>query len=101
MYDSLSDHDYDNTCQSGEIFFSRRNFEKKNRRLILDFVSNLKPTNSSPESSSRSSGIYSTNDPHLSSSSSSESYPNIINSNKSVSSSKLIRNIKQRIYPLF
>lgn len=37
MYDSLSDHDYDNTCQSGEIFFSRRNFEKKKSAFNFRF----------------------------------------------------------------
>ena len=87
MYDSLSNHDYDNPYQSGEIhvgyFFSIK-------CLIVDFISNSKPLNSSPESSSRSSGIYSGNDPRLSSSSSAEFYPNISNSNKSVSSSKYV-----------
>jgi hypothetical protein len=55
---------------------------------------------SSPESSSRSSGIYSTNDLHLSSSSS-EFYPTLIN-NKSFSSSKFNSNILyQQIVHLF
>ncbi|UJR23036.1 hypothetical protein I4U23_026062 [Adineta vaga] len=64
MYDSLynqqasdasSNHDYDNQEKS-------------------DFISDMKSFDSSPETSSRSSGIYSANDPHFSSSSSIDFY---------------------------
>lgn len=66
-----------------------------------DFISNLNHIDSSPESSSRSSGIYSTNDLHLSSSSS-EFYPTFL-TNKLLSSSNFYSNIlyKQIIHLFF
>jgi hypothetical protein len=82
MYDSLSNHDYDNSQESGK--FSSERIPIKS--VFLDFIANVKSSHSSSQSSSRSSGIYSTNDPHLFSSSSSEFCTN----NKFLSSSKQI-----------
>lgn len=84
MYDGLSSNrDYDNAHQSGRNFLVL-----SNRKTIfhVDFISDLKPIDSSPESSSRSSGIYSANELHLSCSSS-DLYSTNTN-NKSFSSCK-------------
>lgn len=60
--------------------------------LLKDFLTNIKPCDSSPESSSRSSGIYSTNDVHLSSPSSSLEFLTTTTHNQSLSSSKFNSN---------
>ncbi|CAF2465619.1 unnamed protein product [Rotaria sp. Silwood2] len=64
MYDDLSNN-YDNPVASSLL----RNYDNDNSR-DSKFISNSKLLDSSPESSLNSSGIYSTNDLHLSSSSS-------------------------------
>ncbi|CAF3428990.1 unnamed protein product [Rotaria sp. Silwood1] len=78
MYDDLSNN-YDNPV----ALSSPQNYDNNNSR-DSKFISNSKLLDSSPESSLCSSGIYSTNDLHLSSSSSSDFYT-IPRTNNSVS----------------
>ncbi|CAF1412404.1 unnamed protein product, partial [Adineta steineri] len=72
MYDSLS-NSYDKAPSESSL---NRNYDNREKS---DFICNIKSFDSSPDSSSRSSGIYSANDPHLSSSSSVEFFASINN----------------------